>query len=215
METSPPILITLTSPSAAGKSYLFNYIRDVAKLPCLISTTTRAAREGEVEGVDYYFIDQEESESLEKADAFAELAIFRGTRYGVTKTEWASKLQPGSFAFLIVEPSGIDHYVKPATDVGAGWLKYYIHTDPEIRMQRFMERMELDVRKSLEGDHDAAMKMIKQYFNRHAAMLTEEMKWGQATHWTRTLFGTQGADYNLQIILNDIRKERERLMTLA
>lgn len=227
MET-PPVLITLTSPTAAGKSYLFNYIRDVAKLPCLISTTTRLAREGEVEGVDYYFIDLEESKALEEADQFAELAIYRGVRYGVTKKEWNSKLQPGKIAFLIVEPSGIDHYVKPALDVGAIWLKYYIHTDPAVRMERFLDRMLKDVHNAISDDilggkmdshfnepSAKTMKTITSYFDRQRAMLTEEMHWGQKAQWSHTLFGDKEPAYNLDIILTDIRKQLERRMNDA
>ena len=227
MET-PPVLITLTSPTAAGKSYLFNYIRDVAQLPCLISTTTRLAREGEVEGVDYYFIDLEESKALEEADQFAELAIYRGVRYGVTKKEWNSKLQPGKIAFLIVEPSGIDHYVKPALDVGAVWLKYYIHTDPAVRTKRFLDRMMKDVLNAISADilcgkmdshfnepSAKTMKTITSYFDRQRAMLTEEMHWGQKAQWSRTLFGDKEPAYNLDIILNDVRKHVERRMNNA
>lgn len=224
----PPVLITLTSPTAAGKSYLFNYIRDVAKLPCLISTTTRLARDGEIEGVDYYFIDLEESKALEEADQFAELAIYRGVRYGVTKKEWNSKLQPGKIAFLIVEPSGIDHYVKPALDVGAIWLKYYIHTDPAVRTKRFLDRMMKDVHNAISADilcgkmdshfnepSEKTMKTITAYFDRQRAMLTEEMQWGQKADWTRTLFGDKEPAYNLDIILNDVRKQLERRVNKA
>lgn len=228
MENTPPVLITLTSPTAAGKSYLFNYIRDVAKLPCLISTTTRLPRDGEVEGVDYYFIDLEESKKLEEADQFAELAIYRGVRYGVTKKEWNSKLQPGKIAFLIVEPSGIDHYVKPAVDVGAIWLKYYIHTDPQVRMERFIDRMMKDVHNAVKADilcgkvdsqftepSAKTLKTVMSYFDRQKAMLTEEMQWGTKANWTRTLFGEKSPEENLTIIQNDIRKAVERRMNHA
>ena len=86
------VLVTLTAPTCAGKSYLLNYIRNDRKLPCLVSTTTRPARAGEVEGVDYFFISEEESKSIEADDDFAELAVYNGIRYGVTKAEFKSKL---------------------------------------------------------------------------------------------------------------------------
>ena len=97
---SQPILVTLTAPSCSGKSYLLNYIRDEAKMPCLVSTTTRAPRTGEQEGIDYYFISREQSKRYEIEDNFAELAIYNGTRYGVTKQEFKSKLETG-LTFLI------------------------------------------------------------------------------------------------------------------
>lgn len=201
-----PVLITLTSPSAAGKSYLFNYIRDVAKLPCLISTTTRAARVGEKEGVDYFFIDEAESKRLETEDQLAELAIYNGVRYGVTKQEFHSKLSQG-MAFLICEPSGIDHYVKPAKDVGAIHYKTYIHTDPQVRLQRFRERAEQDMQRAANAaDVSKIMKEFKTSLNRLSTMLTEEMRWGDMHQWDRVLFGDVSPADNLAIILKDVKK---------
>lgn len=205
-----PVLVTLTSPTAAGKSYLFNYIRDVAKMPCLISTTTRPARAGEQEGVDYFFISEEESKRMEAEDQFAELAIYRGVRYGVTKKEFHGKLNQG-IAFLIVEPSGIDHYAKPAIDAGADHLKFYIHTDPEIRQQRFMERALSDLKQEIDryaGDATAITKLFKSYMDRQRAVSTVEMQWGQAAQWDRILFGTESPETNLKIILDTVAKHR-------
>lgn len=200
------VLITLTSPSAAGKSYLFNYIRDVAKLPCLISTTTRAARVGEKEGVDYFFIDEAESKRLDAEDQLAELAIYNGVRYGVTKQEFHSKLSQG-MAFLICEPSGIDHYVKPAKDVGAIHYKTYIHTDPQVRLQRFRERAEQDMQRAAgAADVSKIMKEFKTSLNRLSTMLTEEMRWGDMHQWDRVLFGDEPPEDNLAIILKDVKK---------
>lgn len=205
-----PILVTLTSPTAAGKSYLFNYIRDVAKMPCLISTTTRAARVGEIEGVDYFFIDEEESKRLEAEGQFAELAIYRGVRYGVTKEEFHNKLSQG-IAFLIVEPSGIDHYAQPAIDAGAEHLKFYIHTDPEIRQDRFMNRALADFQQEIDrytGNPATLMKLFKFYMDRQRAVSTVETQWGLAAQWDRILFGTESPEINLNIILDTVAKHR-------
>lgn len=201
-----PILVTITSPTAAGKSYLFNYIRDVAKMPCLISTTTRPARAGEQEGVDYFFISEEESKRLEAEDQFAELAVYRGIRYGVTKEEFHSKLSQG-VAFLIVEPTGIDHYAKPALEVGADHLKFYIHTDPEIRQQRFIERAMSDFQLEIDkfsGDSTALKKLFKSYMDRQRAVSTVEMQWYEMVQWDRILFGTEPPETNLKIILDTL-----------
>lgn len=207
-----PVLVTLTSPTAAGKSYLFNHIRDVAKLPCLISTTTRPPRAGEREGVDYFFISEEESHRLEAEGEFAELAIYRGVRYGVTKSEFHNKLSQG-IAFLIVEPSGIDHYARPALDAGAEHLKFYIHTDPDVRQTRFMQRAMDDfdqelMRYQLCEDNTAIKKLFKSYMDRQRAVSTTEMQWGQAANWDRILFGTEKAESNLSIILDTVAKHR-------
>lgn len=206
----PPILITLTSPTAAGKSYLFNYIRDVAKLPCFISTTTRAPREGEIEGVDYYFISQEMSEVLESTDGFAELVTYNGARYGITKEEWFGKLQPGKIVFMIVEPTGIQNYVIPTMKAGVTWLKYFIHTGTDIRMERFMQRMRVDIISALHSDESVregkTLKTVETYMSRHKAMLTNERQWFEKAQWDRVLSGTSSPEENLKIILGDVDK---------
>jgi guanylate kinase len=201
-----PVLVTITGGTASGKSYLFNYIRDVAKLPCLISTTTRAPRAGEKEGVDYFYINEADSLRLEDRGDFAELCIYNGVRYGVTKTEFHGKLNQG-IAFLICEASGVTHYAQPAIDAGALHMKVYVHTDPALRLQRFRERVEADmVRTILNGDANGIMKEMKTALNRQHSMLTEEMKWGQMHNWDRTVFGDKTPEENLQIILDDVRK---------
>lgn len=209
-----PVLITLTSPSAGGKSYLFNYIRDVARLPCLISTTTRSPRAGEVEGVDYFFITEEQSKQLEEANMFAELAIYNGTRYGVTKQEFREKMSKG-MAFLIVEPTGIDHYVRPASAMGALHYKTYVHTDPQVRLKRFRARVEADMERTIQaamiqastfGMSTMVMKEVNTAMSRLTMMLTQEMQWGSMHQWDRILFGEAKPEDNLQIILADVAK---------
>ena len=194
------VLVTITAPSASGKSYLLNHIRS-AGYPCLVSTTTRAPRKGEVEGVDYYFISDEHSRRIEEYNGFAELAVYRGIRYGVTKTEFHNKLDTG-FAFLIVEPTGIDHYVQPALDVGAMHLKYFIHCDLETRLERMKQRMISD----LEYSPADNAKIVSTHLDRIKAMFTVEQSWFTMHEWTRVLSGTHSPADNLAIILADVAK---------
>jgi guanylate kinase len=195
-------LVTLTAPSAAGKSYLFNYIRDVARLPCLISTTTRAMRAGEVDGVDYHFISEAESLQMEKDDMFAKLAIYRGVRYGVTKDEFQSKLCKG-IAFLIVEPSGIDHYVKPATDAGAKHKKYFIALDLPTRIKRLSDRYQADLNQAYESGSNGT-KITASFLDRLQAATSTELSWEGLKTWDKILSGHADPAVNLRIILDDL-----------
>lgn len=187
------VLITLTAPSCAGKSFLFSYIRDVAKLSCLISTTTRPIRNGESEGIDYHFISEEHSFEVEDRDGFAELCEYRGFRYGVTKEEFHSKLK-GGLAFLIVEPSGIDHYVKPALDIGAKHFKVWIDVPMEVRLERMKERVSTDLSSS-----------AKLHKDRLLAMQTVEAGWHDLVKWDLELSGEDTPQENLVKILSGIK----------
>lgn len=199
-----PVLITFTSPTCSGKSYLLSYIRDIAKLPCFVSTTTRPPRDGEIEGLDYYFISDDKSKQLEANGEFAELAIFRGFRYGVTKSEFTLKLSKGP-AFLIVEPTGIDHYVKPALDMGAKWLKYFIYIKPEVLVERFKKRFQKDVEYALKTQPpEIVLSTVSAYTDRLIHLLGPEASWFESQQWDGILYGHKHPAENLGIIQADI-----------
>ena len=59
--SSTPLLVVVSAPSGAGKSTLCDNVR--AALPSVsraVTCTTREPRDGEADGVDYYFLGEEE-----------------------------------------------------------------------------------------------------------------------------------------------------------
>lgn len=80
-------IIVLVGPSGSGKTSIGE---ELAKkgIPRLVTTTTRDPREGEVDGVDYYFREF----SNEDIDEFVEQTIYNDNRYGLTKAEVQTKL---------------------------------------------------------------------------------------------------------------------------
>jgi guanylate kinase len=205
-----PVLVTISAPTASGKSHILNYIRDVAQLPCIISTTTRPSRKGETEGVDYNFISEQESLALEQQDAFAELVIYNGVRYGVTKKEFHDKLNMG-IAFLIVEPRGANEYAKPALDVGALHVKTFVFTPPQVRMQRFLDRAKQDVENLFDSSNspkEAVQSLFSSYIKRLNAIHAQEYDWGDKQKWDVMLFGEHHPEQNLIAILREVKKRR-------
>lgn len=204
---SKSFLVTLTATSCSGKSFLFDYIRDEARLPCLISTTTRAPRANEVHGRDYYFISHEESIRLEQEGKLAELAIYNGNRYGVTTDEFFNKLSKG-IAFLIVEPTGVEHYAKPAVDAGASHMTVYVDVPLEVRLERFKARSTKDLVAAIGdgSDEEAPIKALETILKRHKSMLTEELTWHTASEWDLIVDGRDAPEVNLKKILDKITK---------
>ena len=81
-------LFIVTAPSGAGKTSLVReLVKDDDSLCISVSHTTRPRREGERDGVDYFFVDREEFERKRDADAFLEYAEVYGHCYG-TSREW-------------------------------------------------------------------------------------------------------------------------------
>lgn len=107
MQHHPGNVFVISAPSGTGKSTLAN--RLVASLDALIfstSFTTRAPRPGEVEGKDYFFVDDATFDDMVRQDGFIEWVQVYGHRYG-TGREWLhSVLHSGKDVLLDIETTG-------------------------------------------------------------------------------------------------------------
>lgn len=102
------LLIVLSGPSGVGKGTVRKEIfsQNDTKFEYSISMTTRKPREGEVDGVDYFFKTKEEFEQLIRQDKLLEWAEFVGNYYG-TPVDYVEKtLSEGKDVFLEIEVQG-------------------------------------------------------------------------------------------------------------
>jgi len=78
-------ILVLSGPSGAGKSTIIDASsQEIGEYYFSVSTTTRAPRDGEVNGKDYYFVSKEEFEADIKAGNFLEYATVHGNYYGTS-----------------------------------------------------------------------------------------------------------------------------------
>ena len=90
------LLIVLSSPSGAGKSTIARMLLDAdPEVTMSISATTRARRPGEVDDLDYHFVDDARFEELVQAGEFAEWAYVFDHRYGSPKEPIKDALKAG------------------------------------------------------------------------------------------------------------------------
>jgi guanylate kinase len=90
------LLIVLSSPSGAGKSTISRLLLDAdGEVTMSISATTRPKRPGEVEGVDYRFVDDSEFDRMIETGEFVEWAHVFGYRYGTPKAPVKEALRRG------------------------------------------------------------------------------------------------------------------------
>ena len=80
-------MIILSSPSGAGKTTLVKKISREKNYKISISHTTRAPRSNEIDGVDYFFITQENFQNLINKDSFLEYANVFKNLYGSSKEQ--------------------------------------------------------------------------------------------------------------------------------
>jgi guanylate kinase len=104
----PGLLIVLSGPSGVGKGTvrkeIFSHPNNDFEYS--ISMTTRAPREGEVDGVDYFFKKKEEFEGLIQQGKLLEYAQFVGNYYGTPVDYVRKTLDSGKDVFLEIEVKG-------------------------------------------------------------------------------------------------------------
>ncbi len=105
-EASPPCFV-LSAPSGAGKTTLAHAVlQRVEHLIRTVSWTTRSPRSGEVDGVDYTFVDQETFDRERDAGGFLESALVHGFHYGTPASEVERILAAGGVPLMVIDVQG-------------------------------------------------------------------------------------------------------------
>lgn len=105
--TSTGTLYTVSAPSGAGKTSLVNaLIRDNPELRVSVSHTTRAMRPGEVNGVNYHFIAEQDFRAMLERAAFLEHAQVFGNLYGTSQAWVEQQLDEGIDVILEIDWQG-------------------------------------------------------------------------------------------------------------
>ena len=107
MKPNRGLLVVLSGPSGSGKgTVLKRAMQKNEQLELSVSVTTRAPREGEIDGVNYYFLTPEAFQNLLVEDGLLEWAEFCGNFYGTPREKIEQRLNEGKDVVLEIEVQG-------------------------------------------------------------------------------------------------------------
>lgn len=107
METEKGLLIVLSGPSGVGKGTVCRALREKDKsIQYSVSATTRPPREGEREGVNYFFKTKEEFRRMIERDELLEWAEYVGNYYGTPRSFVEESIAQGKDIILEIEVQG-------------------------------------------------------------------------------------------------------------
>jgi len=111
------MLVILSAPSGCGKDTVFKALckrrNDIVES---VSATTRAPREGEVDGVNYYFKTVGEFEKMIANNGLLEYAKYNNCYYGTPVDGVQNAVDAGKVCFLIIEVQGAQSIMKMCPD---------------------------------------------------------------------------------------------------
>ncbi len=140
-----PVLLVLAGPAGSGKSTLCDRLVDEDKaFTRVVTSTTRAPRDGEVNGVHYHFFTPEEFDRRVKAGEFLEWAWVHGDRrYGTLASSVLGPLVLGRNLVMSVDVQGVESFRRLAAQnpvLRRAMATVFIRVDHERLLSRMRER---------------------------------------------------------------------------
>lgn len=138
-------MILLVGASASGKTEISHILLTSYGITKAITHTTRAPRNGERDGVDYYFVTKERFLLLREKGFFVETTEYAGNFYGCSKNEISDD------KVVIVDPRGY-HSFKALEN--SSIIAFYLEASEETRKKRMTSRGDTleNIEKRLTGD---------------------------------------------------------------
>ncbi len=115
---NPPVLLVIAGPAGSGKSTLCDrLVSEIPEFERVVTTTTRAPRTGETNGVHYHFLTAEQFDAGLAANDFLEWAWVHGQRrYGTLKSSVLEPLARGQSLVLSVDVQGVESFRRAARE---------------------------------------------------------------------------------------------------
>ncbi|NLX61050.1 MAG: guanylate kinase [Tissierellia bacterium] len=104
---SKGFLLVISGPSGSGKGTVCKKLLERNKnLVFSVSATTRKPREGEIDGVNYFFVDDEKFDEMIRNNEFLEYANVHGNKYGTPINFVTKEIEKGEIVILEIDVQG-------------------------------------------------------------------------------------------------------------
>lgn len=113
-------MLVIIGESASGKSSVARYLVNNFGFNNIVTYTTREPREGEVNGIDYHFINKLQFEHMSTLGSFAETAEYNGWRYASIKSDYEDD---SDNKVAVLTPHGIRQIRKNGIDIFVVYIK--------------------------------------------------------------------------------------------
>ena len=111
------LLVILSAPSGCGKDTVFNELQKIrTDVVESVSATTRAPRDGEIEGVNYYFKSESDFQLMVVNDELLEYAKYNNCYYGTPVKGVEKAINDGKVCFLIIDVQGAQRIMSQRPD---------------------------------------------------------------------------------------------------
>ncbi|MCI4406836.1 MAG: guanylate kinase [Sulfuricurvum sp.] len=159
MNRSSGAILVLSGPSGAGKSSLINKIKDhIGPTYFSISTTTRAIREGEIDGVHYHFVTVDEFKKDIEQEMFLEYAIVHGNYYGTSLGPVKKALKEGKLVIFDIDVQGHDAVRNRLSDITTS---VFITTPTLEELKKRLYTRSTDTQEVIEGRIEMAKREVQ------------------------------------------------------
>jgi len=156
------ILLILSSPSGAGKTTLTKKIQQKYRnFKLSVSHTTRKPRDNEIEGIDYYFVTNNEFKNLIKTDSFYEFAKIFENFYGTSKKNVDEVIQKNDILFDI-DWQGTKQLSKFKN---LKLVKIYLITENKIEIKKRLIKRNQNSKKEIESRFNSFDEDVKHWID--------------------------------------------------
>jgi len=191
-------LFTISAPSGAGKTSLLKALREkyLSSIAVSVSHSTRSIRPGETDGLDYYFVSQQQFEQMVGEDAFLEHARVFDNYYGTARAPVEKLLSSGKHVILEIDWQGARQVKKKMPETVC---IYILPPSHEVLEQRLLDRA-TDDKKTIAKRMLEADKEMSHYGDAEYLVINEDFK--KALHELECIILAQSLTLSRQKVKN-------------